>query len=86
MPSSASGKRVPPSFRPNVAPVIGQKRAAPSTTPASSSDAQQGSKKRKTKADTMKFYAVRVGKRPGVYLTWKECQDHTAGFKGAVCK
>ncbi|CZR53792.1 related to ribonuclease H1 [Phialocephala subalpina] len=33
-----------------------------------------------------KFYAVRAGKTPGVYLTWKECQDNITGFKGANFK
>jgi len=44
-----------------------------------------GSKKRKLGEDVSKFYAVRTGRTPGVYMTWKECQDHTAGFGGAVC-
>ncbi|PHH72983.1 hypothetical protein CDD82_5718 [Ophiocordyceps australis] len=43
------------------------------------------SKKRKT--DVMpKFYAVRAGHEPGVYTTYAECQQQTAGFKGAIFK
>lgn len=33
-----------------------------------------------------KFYAVKAGKVPGVYLTWRECQDNITGFKGAIFK
>lgn len=44
------------------------------------------SKKRKLGENEQKFYAVRAGKQPGVYLTWKECQDNTTGFKGASYK
>jgi ribonuclease HI len=34
----------------------------------------------------MKFYAVRVGRQPGVYTTWDECKGQVHGFKGAVYK
>ncbi|KAE8449725.1 hypothetical protein EG329_007500 [Mollisiaceae sp. DMI_Dod_QoI] len=44
------------------------------------------SKKRKLGEGEQKYYAVRAGKQPGVYLTWKECQDNTTGFKGASYK
>lgn len=33
-----------------------------------------------------KFYAVKVGKTPGIYLTWNECEEQTKGFSGAVYK
>ena len=32
------------------------------------------------------FYAVKVGKTPGIYKTWPECQANTSGFPGAVFK
>lgn len=32
------------------------------------------------------FYAVRVGRTPGIYKTWPECQANTSGFPGAVFK
>ncbi|KAJ1862912.1 hypothetical protein LPJ78_004390 [Coemansia sp. RSA 989] len=32
------------------------------------------------------FYAVRVGRRPGIYRTWDECKAATQGFPGAVFK
>jgi ribonuclease HI len=34
----------------------------------------------------MKFYAVKVGKTPGVYETWDECSKQVVGFQGAVYK
>lgn len=33
-----------------------------------------------------KYYAVRVGRTPGVYLSWKECQEQIIGFSGAIYK
>lgn len=33
-----------------------------------------------------KFYAVRVGKNPGVYYNWPDCQAQVNGFKGAIYK
>lgn len=33
-----------------------------------------------------KFYAVKVGKVPGIYSTWNECEDQVKGFPGAVYK
>lgn len=32
------------------------------------------------------FYAVKIGKTPGVYETWAECQNQIHGFSGAVYK
>ena len=34
----------------------------------------------------MKYYAVRIGKNPGIYHTWDECKRETMGFKGASFK
>ena len=34
----------------------------------------------------MRFYAVRVGKTPGVYTTWNECKEQTNGYPGAIFK
>jgi len=33
-----------------------------------------------------KFYAVRVGRKPGIYLTWAECQAQINHFSGAQYK
>ncbi|KAI1418150.1 RnaseH-domain-containing protein [Hypoxylon sp. FL1857] len=54
--------------------------AKPASQPAKTS------RKRKIDADTQKYYAVRAGVKPGVYLTWAECQEQTAGFRGASYK
>lgn len=34
----------------------------------------------------MSFYAVRVGRVPGIYKTWDECQQNTKGFPKAEFK
>ncbi|KAJ6782767.1 hypothetical protein PWT90_06015 [Aphanocladium album] len=61
---------------------MNRKRAAPSSSSAASPSA---SKKKKTD-NVQKFYAVQVGFRPGVYTTYAECAQQTAGFKGALFK
>lgn len=33
-----------------------------------------------------KFYAVKKGRKPGIYKTWAECQQQISGFSGAVYK
>lgn len=33
-----------------------------------------------------KFYAVRVGRVPGIYESWEECKINTHGFSGSVFK
>ena len=33
-----------------------------------------------------KFYAVKVGRKPGIYNTWDECKKQVAGYSGAVYK
>ena len=34
----------------------------------------------------MKVYAVRKGRKPGIYTSWSECQLQVQGFKGAEFK
>ncbi len=34
----------------------------------------------------MKYYVVKVGKTPGIYETWEECQSQVINFKGAIYK
>ena len=31
----------------------------------------------------MAYYAVKIGKKPGIYETWAECQENVKGFSGA---
>lgn len=33
-----------------------------------------------------KYYAVKVGKTPGIYTTWDECKDMVHGYPGAIYK
>lgn len=33
-----------------------------------------------------KFYAVKIGRKPGVYRSWDACKTVVAGYKGAVYK
>ncbi len=33
-----------------------------------------------------KYYAVKKGRKAGVYLTWPECQEQVIGYKGAIYK
>lgn len=42
--------------------------------------------KRKRRPGEQRYYAVRAGKIPGVYMTWAECQAMTNGFAGANCE
>ena len=34
----------------------------------------------------MPFYAVRVGKKPGIYTSWDECKKQVIGVKGSIYK
>lgn len=34
----------------------------------------------------MKYYAVAKGRKPGIYLTWKDCKEQVYGFGGAKYK
>src|SRR5438132_11332805 len=33
-----------------------------------------------------KFYAVRKGRTPGIYLTWEDCSQQVTGVPGAIYK
>ncbi|KAI1179682.1 hypothetical protein F4777DRAFT_533615, partial [Nemania sp. FL0916] len=61
-------------------------KASQSTAESAPPATTKTNKKRKLDANTQKYYAVRAGNQPGVYLTWAECQEQTAGFRGASCK
>ena len=34
----------------------------------------------------MKYYAVRIGRKPGIYTTWAEAESQVKGYKGAIYK
>lgn len=76
--------RYPPplSFPPSM---MNRKRAAPSSAVTASSTASPSASKKRKTDNVQKFYAVQVGFRPGVYTTYAECAQQTAGFKGALC-
>ncbi|CAK7266834.1 hypothetical protein SEPCBS57363_002292 [Sporothrix epigloea] len=48
--------------------------------------AATGRKRKFDDKNLQKYYAVRAGVRPGIYLTWNECQAQIAGFRGAQYK
>ena len=48
-----------------------------------STNASSGTKRKRQ--DGPKFYAVRVGAKPGVYYTWNDCLEQVKGFKKAFC-
>lgn len=67
------------------------KKTLPATAAAAAAAAAAmppptASKKRKMDANAQKFYAVRAGVKPGVYLTWIDCKAQISGFKGAQCE
>ena len=33
-----------------------------------------------------KYYAVKIGKVPGIYFNWDDCKAQVHGFKGAIYK
>ena len=34
----------------------------------------------------MKYYAVKVGRKTGIFNTWEECKEQVDGFEGAEYK
>lgn len=59
--------------------------AQPSVVKPESPVAPVAGQKRKRPVEK-KFYAVKVGKEPGVYETWDQCLAQVTGQKGAVCE
>lgn len=45
-----------------------------------------GTKRKRDSKSQMKFYAVRVGKEPGIYHSWAECLGQVRGFPKAMFK
>jgi len=46
--------------------------------------AHAGTKRKRT--GEPKFYAVRVGRDPGIYSSWSECLEQVKGHKNATCE
>lgn len=59
--------------------------AAPPPTNSVPQPAPAAGTKRK-RDSSVKFYAVRIGKAPGIYHSWPECLDQVRGFPKAVFK
>ncbi|RMY04340.1 hypothetical protein D0868_06994 [Hortaea werneckii] len=64
------------------APQRSPSSAYPSAGPTAPTPAAGAKRKR----DGPKFYAVRVGTRPGIYHTWRECLDQVRGYSKAIFK
>lgn len=61
-------------------------QAASATKPSTTSSPVPAIAGQKRKRPTeRKFYAVKIGKTPGVYDTWEQCLQQVTGQKGAVC-
>ena len=74
------------SVRPRPAPTPGPAPAPPTVQITAQAPAAATGRKRKLDDKGLqKYYAVRAGVRPGIYLTWNECQAQIAGFRGAQC-
>lgn len=59
----------------------------PKVSPRSKSSASPVSgTKRKRADDGAKFYAVKVGFKPGVYYNWPDCLAQITGYKKAICE
>ena len=59
----------------------------PSTNLASPNpNTAAGTKRKREGKSSLKYYAVRVGKEPGIYYSWSECLDQVRGFPKAAFK
>lgn len=45
-----------------------------------------GQKRKRSPKSSLKFYAVRIGKEPGIYHSWAECLDQVRGWPKAAFK
>ena len=57
----------------------------PDTLPVNG-DAAAGIKRKRESKSAPKFYAVRVGKEPGIYHTWSDCLNQVRGYPKAAFK
>jgi ribonuclease HI len=63
--------------------------APPATVTAAPDPAPEpwaGAKRKRESKGAPKFYAVRVGKVPGIYHTWADCLDQVRGYPKAMFK
>lgn len=64
----------------------GTKASASESVRASPAASTPTAGTKRKRANEQKIYAVREGKRPGIYNTWEECLSQVTGHKGASCK
>lgn len=65
----------------------GANSTANTKSDASSSSATTGpNKKRKMGSGKQKFYAVKIGRKTGVFLTYDECRAQVEGYPRPICK
>lgn len=64
----------------------GFKVASSAVSSAPAARDRNGAGTKRKRGGEMKFYAVRVGFRPGIYTTYDECLSQIKGFKGAKCR
>lgn len=62
------------------------KQQAPASPTATAPGSKPTSYKRKRKPGEARFYAVRVGRVPGIYGSWEECQAMINAYPGASCE
>lgn len=67
-------------------PLNGRAGSPTNPTLASIPTATTGTKRKRDSKSALKFYAVRVGKDPGIYHTWAECLDQVRGYPKAAFK
>ncbi|KAK5172623.1 uncharacterized protein LTR77_002743 [Saxophila tyrrhenica] len=70
----------------NTAPSNGTAMQASAVSPTPETPAPTGTKRKRESKAALKFYAVRVGKEPGIYHTWAECLEQVKGFPKASFK
>lgn len=73
--------------------MAGKSKASPAAEPAgetedvrsqtATSNASSGTKRKRS--NEPKFYAVKTGRKPGVYSNYNDCLAQVKGFKSAVC-
>jgi hypothetical protein len=64
----------------------GAKSSASDSVRASPAASTPTAGTKRKRANEQKFYAVREGKKPGIYNTWEECLSQVTGHKGASCR
>jgi Caulimovirus viroplasmin len=70
----------------NPTAIMAAETARVSPSIASSTSNGTFHKRKRPGVDGVKYYAVREGRKPGVYSTWEECLSQVKGHRGALCQ